>query len=424
MNASVTPIGAPRGTRAPAPISSVEEIVAELAAGRMVILVDEEDRENEGDIVIAADHITPEAINFMARHARGLICLTLSREMCERLQLPPMVSRNGAKHSTAFTVSNEAAEGVTTGISAADRARTVQAAVARNAVASDLVQPGHIFPLQAVDGGVLMRAGHTEAGCDLAAMAGCSPASVICEVMNFPLQAVDGGVLMRAGHTEAGCDLAAMAGCSPASVICEVMNEDGTMARLPDLQLFAAEHGLKIGTIAALIEHRSRTESLVEKVGCREIQTAWGSFTAHAFTDKPSRGVHLALVRGKWSPEDTVSVRVHEPLSVLDALEINRSLHSWSLDASLAHIANEGKGVAVLLNCGETAGELLAQFDGTARPAQAPERGRMDLRSYGIGAQILRECGVHKMNLLGTPRRMPSMAAGYGLEIAGYLTKD
>ncbi|MBB3175971.1 bifunctional 3,4-dihydroxy-2-butanone-4-phosphate synthase/GTP cyclohydrolase II [Variovorax sp. Sphag1AA] len=384
MNASVTPIGSPRSASAPAPISSVEEIVAELRAGRMVILVDEEDRENEGDIVLASDHVTPEAINFMARHARGLICLTLSREMCERLNLPPMVARNGAKHSTAFTVSIEAAEGVTTGISAADRSRTVQAAVAPNAVAADLVQPGHIFPLQAVDG----------------------------------------GVLMRAGHTEAGCDLASMAGCSPSAVICEVMNEDGTMARLPDLQIFAAEHGIKIGTIAALIEHRSRTESLVEKVGCREIQTAWGPFTAHAFKDKPSNGVHLALVRGKWSPDDTVDVRVHEPLSVLDALELNRALHSWSLDSSLSHLAAQGKGVAVLLNCGETGAELLSQFDGTARPAQAPERGRMDLRSYGIGAQILRECGVHRMNLMGTPRRMPSMAAGFGLEIAGYITKD
>ncbi|MEJ8809973.1 bifunctional 3,4-dihydroxy-2-butanone-4-phosphate synthase/GTP cyclohydrolase II [Variovorax ureilyticus] len=384
MNAAVTPISAPRSNHAPAPISSVEEIVAELRAGRMVILVDEEDRENEGDIVLAADHVTPEAINFMARHARGLICLTLSREMCERLNLPPMVARNGAKHSTAFTVSIEAAEGVTTGISAADRSRTVQAAVAPNAVASDLVQPGHIFPLQAVDG----------------------------------------GVLMRAGHTEAGCDFAAMAGCSPSAVICEVMNEDGTMARLPDLQLFAAEHGLKIGTIAALIEHRSRTESLVEKVGCREIQTAWGPFTAHAFKDKPSNGVHLALVRGQWTAGDTVDVRVHEPLSVLDALERDRAMHSWSLDASLAHLAAQGKGVAVLLNCGETGAELLSQFDGTARPAQAPERGRMDLRSYGIGAQILRECGVHRMNLMGTPRRMPSMAAGFGLEIAGYITKD
>jgi 3,4-dihydroxy 2-butanone 4-phosphate synthase/GTP cyclohydrolase II len=386
MNASVTPFPAAAASPdlAPAPISPVEEIVAELRAGHMVILVDEEDRENEGDIVLAADHVTPEAINFMARHARGLICLTLSREMCERLNLPPMVARNGAKHSTAFTVSIEAAEGVTTGISAADRSRTVQVAVAPNAVAADLVQPGHIFPLQAVDG----------------------------------------GVLMRAGHTEAGCDLAAMAGCSPASVICEIMNEDGTMARLPDLQIFAARHGIKIGTIAALIEHRSHTESLVEKVGCREMQTHWGWFTAHAFRDKPSGEMHLALVRGQWGPDDTVAVRVHEPLSLLDALELNRPMHSWSLDASLAHIAAEGKGVAVLLNCGETGSELLAQFEGTARPAQAPERGRMDLRSYGIGAQILRECGVRKMNLLGTPRRMPSMAAGFGLEIAGYITKD
>jgi 3,4-dihydroxy 2-butanone 4-phosphate synthase/GTP cyclohydrolase II len=381
MNATVTSLHSPRD---PAPISSVEDIVADLRAGRMVILVDEEDRENEGDIVLAADHVTPEAINFMARHARGLICLTLSRALCERLHLPPMVTKNGAKHATAFTVSIEAAEGVTTGISAADRARTVQAAVAPNAVASDLVQPGHIFPLQAVDG----------------------------------------GVLMRAGHTEAGCDLALMAGCSPAAVICEVMNEDGTMARLPDLQRFAAEHGLKIGTIAALIEYRSRTETLIERVGSRDIRTAHGHFTLHAFKDKPSHGVHLALVCGQWGADEAVPVRVHEPLSVLDALELERPMHSWSLDASLAHIAAHGKGVAVLLNCGESAAELLAQFEGTARPAQAPERGRMDLRSYGVGAQVLRACGVQKMQLMGTPRRMPSMAAGYGLEIAGYITKD
>ncbi|MES2187649.1 MAG: bifunctional 3,4-dihydroxy-2-butanone-4-phosphate synthase/GTP cyclohydrolase II [Pseudomonadota bacterium] len=365
-----------------ASISPVEDIVAEMRAGRMVILVDEEDRENEGDVVIAADHITAESINFMARHARGLICLTLSRALCENLQLPPMVARNGAKHSTAFTVSIEAAEGVTTGISAADRARTVQAAVAPGAKASDLVQPGHIFPLQAVDG----------------------------------------GVLMRAGHTEAGCDLAAMAGCSPASVICEVMNEDGTMARLPDLQRFAAEHGLKIGTIADLIEYRSSNESLVEKIGSRPLKTAAGDFIAHAFRDKPSRGLHIALVRGQWTAEDAVPARVHEPLSVLDALETDRSMHSWSLDASLRHIAAEGRGVVVLLNCGESAAELLAQFEGTARAAQAPERGRMDLRTYGIGAQILRECGVRRMHLMGYPRRMPSMA-GYGLELVDYLQK-
>ncbi|ABE44800.1 bifunctional 3,4-dihydroxy-2-butanone-4-phosphate synthase/GTP cyclohydrolase II [Polaromonas sp. JS666] len=363
-------------------ISPVEDIVADMRAGRMVILIDEEDRENEGDLVLAADHVSAEAINFMARFGRGLICLTLTRERCELLQLPPMATRNGTKHSTAFTVSIEAAEGVTTGISAADRARTVQAAVAKDAKVSDLVQPGHIFPLQAVDG----------------------------------------GVLMRAGHTEAGCDLASMAGCSPAAVICEIMKDDGTMARLPDLLLFAAEHGLKIGTIADLIEHRSRNESLIEKIGSRTLQTAFGEFTVHAFKDKPSQGLHLALVRGQWSADDTVAARVHEPLSVLDALEVQRSMHSWSLDQSLNHIAREGKGVAVLLNCGESAAQLLAQFEGTARASQAPERGRMDLRTYGVGAQILRECGVHKMNLLGNPRRMPSMT-GYGLEIVGYITQ-
>ena len=362
-------------------ISPVADIIADMRAGKMVILIDEEDRENEGDLVLAADHVTAEAINFMARFGRGLICLTLTRECCERLDLPPMVTRNGGKYSTAFTVSIEAAEGVTTGISAADRARTVQAAVAKNASPSDLVQPGHIFPLQAVDG----------------------------------------GVLMRAGHTEAGCDLAAMAGCSPASVICEIMKDDGTMARLPDLLVFAAGHGLKIGTIAALIEHRSRHESLIEKIGSRTLNTAFGEFTAHAFRDKPGQGLHLALSKGSWEATEAVAARVHEPLSVLDALEVGRGMHSWNLDESLKYIANAGKGVVVLLNCGESADQLLAQFEGTARASHGPERGRMDLRTYGIGAQILRECGVHRMELLGNPRRLPSMA-GYGLEITGYIT--
>jgi len=363
-------------------VSPVEDIVADMAAGKIVILIDEEDRENEGDLVLAADHVSAEAINFMARFGRGLICLTLTRERCERLQLPPMALRNGDKKGTAFTVSIEAAEGVSTGISAADRARTVQAAVAKNAQVDDLVQPGHIFPLQAVDG----------------------------------------GVLMRAGHTEAGCDLAAMAGCSPASVICEIMNDDGTMARLPDLLVFAQAHGLKIGTIADLIEHRSRHESLIEKIGTRTLQTAFGEFTAHAFKDKPSQGVHMALVKGHWAADETVAARVHEPLSVFDALEVGRTMHSWSLDQSLQHVAAEGRGVVVLLNCGESGAQLLAQFEGTAKASHAPERGRMDLRSYGIGAQILRDCGVHKMRLMGNPRRMPSMT-GYSLEIAGYINK-
>ena len=369
--------------KSPVAISPVEDIVADMKAGRIVILVDEEDRENEGDLVLASDHVTPEAINFMARFGRGLICLTLTRERCEYLKLPPMAARNGTVYSTAFTVSIEAAEGVTTGISAADRSRTIEVAVAKATQPTDLVQPGHVFPLQAVDG----------------------------------------GVLMRAGHTEAGCDLAAMAGCSPSSVICEIMKDDGTMARLPDLQIFAAEHGLKIGTIADLIAYRSRNESLVHKVSSRTMHTAHGEFTANAYKDMTSGAVHMALVKGTWGADAEVLARVHEPLSVLDALEPNRVMHSWGLDAALARISLEGTGVVVLLNCGESGEQLLNQFDGTARSAHGPERGRMDLRSYGVGAQILRDCGVHKMRLMGNPRRMPSMT-GYELEITGYLSKE
>jgi 3,4-dihydroxy 2-butanone 4-phosphate synthase/GTP cyclohydrolase II len=364
-------------------ISSVEEITAEIKAGRMVILIDEEDRENEGDLVLAADFVSAQAINFMARFGRGLICLTLTKERCEHLNLPPMVSKNGAAHSTAFTVSIEAAQGVTTGISAADRAHTIKVAVDKHSLAEDLVQPGHIFPLQAVEG----------------------------------------GVLMRAGHTEAGCDLAQMAGCSPASVICEIMKDDGTMARLPDLIEFASEHNLKIGTIADLIAYRSQTESLIKLISKRVIHTAHGQFLLATFQDQPSQGVHLALIKGEWTDNEAVLARVHEPLSVLDLLESNRMMHSWSLDNAVQHIALNGKGVIVLLNCGESGAQLLSQNEGTAKAAQAPERGRMDLRTYGIGAQILRECGVKKMHLMGAPRKMPSMM-GYGLEITGYLSKD
>ena len=361
-------------------MSPVPELVAELAAGRMVILVDEEDRENEGDLVLAADHVSPAAINFMAKHGRGLICLTLTRERCERLQLPPMATRNGTRHGTAFTVSIEAASGVSTGISAADRARTVQAAVARDAGASDLVQPGHIFPLQAQDG----------------------------------------GVLMRAGHTEAGCDLAAMAGLTPAAVICEIMNDDGTMARLPDLEVFAREHGLKIGTIAALIQHRSHNESLIEPLGAREIQTAQGTFNCTVFRDRSGGGLHLALTVGHWSADDEVPVRVHEPLSVMDLLDTGAGPHSWPLPAALAALQRGGRGVAVLLNAGSEAAALLGRVlpaTGPAAPRAVPQ---MDLRTYGVGAQILRHLGVRHMKLLGNPRRMPSMT-GYGLEVTGFV---
>jgi 3,4-dihydroxy 2-butanone 4-phosphate synthase / GTP cyclohydrolase II len=360
------------------PISPVPELVAELAAGRMVILVDEEDRENEGDLVLAAECVTPQAINFMARFGRGLICLTLTRERCEQLQLPPMASRNGTKHGTAFTVSIEAATGVTTGISAADRARTVQAAVSRHAKASDLVQPGHIFPLQAQDG----------------------------------------GVLMRAGHTEAGCDLAAMAGWVPAAVICEIMKDDGTMARLPDLQVFAQEHDLKVGTIADLIEHRSRNESLIEVIGKRPLSTAQGDFACFIFQDRAG-GLHMALTVGQWTAAQEVLVRVHEPLSVMDLLDAGSSRHSWPLTKALAQLQAHGCGVAVLLNAGESAACLLHQIQGEPK-ALGGSRGQMDLRTYGIGAQILRELKVSRMKLLGSPRRMPSMT-GYGLEITGFM---
>ena len=359
-------------------IAAIPELVTELAAGRMVILVDEEDRENEGDLVLAAEHVTAEAINFMARFGRGLICLTLTRERCERLQLSAMASRNGTRHGTAFTVSIEAATGVTTGISAADRARTVQAAVARDAKVADLVQPGHIFPLQAQDG----------------------------------------GVLMRAGHTEAGCDLAAMAGLTPAAVICEVMNDDGTMARLPDLMRFAREHGLKIGTIADLIEHRSRNESLIERIGRRELTTAQGSFECSAFRDRTG-GLHLALTRGRWGAADEVLVRVHEPLSVMDLLDAGDQGHSWPLPKALALLHASERSAAVLLNCGEGVEALLHHVaGGETRPA--PPRAQTDLRTYGIGAQILRELGIGRMRLLGRPRRMPSMT-GYGLEVTGFV---
>ena len=364
------------------PISPIPELVAELAAGRMIVLVDEEDRENEGDLVIAAEHITPEAINFMARFARGLICLTLTREHCERLQLPPMATRNGTKHGTAFTVSIEAASGVTTGISAADRARTVQAAVAKNAKSTDLVQPGHIFPLQAQDG----------------------------------------GVLMRAGHTEAGCDLAGMAGLTPAAVICEVMKDDGTMARLPDLEVFAQLHGLKIGTIADLISFRSQHESLVQRIGQRQLQTAQGPFECIAFRDR-SEGLHLALVHGQWAPDDEVLVRVHEPLTVMDLLDASQSTgHSWPLAQALDTLQRSSGGVAVLLNCGQGVEALLPKLlpNQEKNPSRSHTGAQMDLRTYGVGAQILRELGVTRMKLLGSPRRMPSMT-GYGLEVTGFL---
>jgi len=362
-------------------ISTVPEIIAEIAAGRMVVLVDEEDRENEGDLVMAAQFVTPESINFMAKHGRGLVCLTLTEERCRQLDLPLMVAHNRSQLGTNFTLSIEAAQGVTTGISAADRAHTVQMAVKRGATPSDVVQPGHIFPLMAQKG----------------------------------------GVLVRAGHTEAGCDLAQMAGQEPAAVICEVLKDDGEMARLPDLVPFAREHGLKIGTIADLIHYRSRTESLVVRAYERVIQTAHGEFRAVAYSDKTTRETHVALVRGSLAGEEPTLVRVHEPLSVIDALDAGRTTHSWNLHDALAYIAREGAGAVVLLHRTETGEDLLARLQATHDSVSA--RRKMDLRTYGIGAQILRDLGVKHMRLLAHPRRMPSMT-GFDLEVVGYVLPD
>jgi 3,4-dihydroxy 2-butanone 4-phosphate synthase/GTP cyclohydrolase II len=353
----------------------ITDIVADLKAGRMVVLVDEEDRENEGDLVLAADFVTPEAINFMARHGRGLICLTLTEERCRQLNLPLMVSANRSVHGTNFTISIEAAEGVTTGISAADRARTVAAAVAPNAKPTDIVQPGHVFPLRAEPG----------------------------------------GVLARAGHTEAGCDLAQLAGLTPAAVICEILKDDGTMARLPDLVAFAQEHGLRIGAIADLIHHRSRTERLVERIAERPLATAHGTFRLVVYRDKLTDATHLALVRGPISPDSETLVRVHEPLSVMDLLDAESTSHSWSIPAALEAVGAAGRGVVVLLHRPESAQELRRR----ALTGEPPVSSRMDLRNYGIGAQILRDLNVGRMRLLARPRKMPSMA-GFDLEVTGY----
>ncbi len=358
-------------------IASTAEIVNELKAGRMVILVDEEDRENEGDLVMAAEHITPEAINFMAKFGRGLICLTLTEARCKRLGLTQMARNNGTVYGTAFTVSIEAAEGVTTGISAADRAKTIQVAVAKNATADDIVQPGHVFPITARQG----------------------------------------GVLVRAGHTEAGCDLAGMAGLEPSSVICEIMNDDGTMARLPELIEFAKEHGLKIGTIADLIHYRAGSETLIERVTSKPIQTTHGEFTLHAYVDQASGATHLALVKGQIPAGEETLVRVHEPLSVLDFLDPASKRQSFSIDQAQAALAAKGHGVIVLLHRPEDGDALLSRLTGTTPQAPA----KWDPRTYGIGAQILRDIGVSKMRLLSSPRKMPSMT-GFGLEVTGFVT--
>ncbi len=366
-----------------AAISPVSEIISELKMGRMVILVDEEDRENEGDLVMAAEFVTPEAINFMVTHGRGLVCLTLTEERCRQLELPLMSNRNGTPYGTNFTVSIEAAVGVETGISVADRARTIRVAVARDAKPTDLVQPGHIFPLRAVPG----------------------------------------GVLVRAGHTEAGCDLTAMAGLTPAAVICEILKPDGTMARLPDLIEYGRTHQLKIGTIADLIQYRNEHESVIERISERRIMTPWGEFNMIAYRDTVAGNPHMALVHGRVDPARETLVRVHEPTSILDLMDVQSPGHSWGVAEALQAIRSSEAGVMVFLNCQGSASQLFDQISASQGDMPVPvkrEPGRMDLRTYGMGAQILRDLGVGQMRLLARPRKMPSIMPGFGLDVTGY----
>jgi 3,4-dihydroxy 2-butanone 4-phosphate synthase/GTP cyclohydrolase II len=369
-------------------LDTTEDIVADLKAGKMVVIMDDEDRENEGDLVMAAAHVRPEDINFMARYGRGLICLTLTPERCRQLRLPPMVAYGDDKHRTAFTVSIEAAEGVTTGISAFDRAHTIRAAVKPEARADDLVQPGHIFPLMAQPG----------------------------------------GVLTRAGHTEAGCDLARLAGLEPAAVIVEILNEDGTMARRPDLEKFAREHALKIGTIADLIRYRLQHEHTIERVAESRLNTQFGEFRLVTYQDSVDNTVHLAMVKGEIEGKVPTLVRVHLRNTLSDVLGAEHPHFGWPLRRALHRISEEG-GVVVLLRKPESPKDLVKQIVALEQPPQDehhPEGHhdeRQVLRTYGIGAQILSDLGVRKMRVLSAPKRMQAIS-GFGLEVVEYVPCD
>jgi 3,4-dihydroxy 2-butanone 4-phosphate synthase/GTP cyclohydrolase II len=363
------------------PISPISEILDELKRGRIVVIMDDEDRENEGDLLMAAEFARPEDINFMAKHGRGLICLTLTREHCRQLNLPLMVNDNMTPFTTNFTVSIEAAEGVTTGISAGDRARTIQAAIRPDAKPSDIIMPGHIFPLMARQG----------------------------------------GVLARGGHTEAGVDLARLAGLSPASVICEILNEDGSMARLPQLESFAKQHNLKIGTIADLIRYRMENEASVQRAVECHIQTEFGEFRLVAYHDEIESQAHFALVRGEIRGDQPTLVRVHVHTSLVDL--VSQRAGSWPLREAMARIAKEG-GVLVVLNQEEPADELIRHIQHFHRQEQSHEpavrRPQQALRTYGLGSQILADLGVRRMRVLGAPVKTPGLS-GFGLEITDYI---
>ncbi|OOZ38818.1 3,4-dihydroxy-2-butanone-4-phosphate synthase [Solemya pervernicosa gill symbiont] len=368
-------------------LNSIEEILEDLAQGKMVIMMDDEDRENEGDLIMASSMTRPEDINFMARYGRGLICLTLTRERCQQLNLPLMVSDTNDKHGTNFTVSIEAAEGVTTGISAYDRALTVRKAVAPDAKAADIVQPGHIFPLMAVPGGVLNRAGHTEAGCDL----------------------------MR------------LAGLEPSGVIVEILNEDGTMARRPDLEVFAKEHDLKIGTVADLIHYRIENEKTIERVAECDLPTENGKFRLYAYTDGIDNQLHHAMVLGEVKQDEPTLVRVHLADAICDIPGTNHPDCGWPLSDVLERIGKEGAGIAVLLSKKDDPRDLVRRmrnYDLADRGGeQIQHETNPDLRTYGIGAQILADLGVHKMRVMSAPKKMHGIS-GFDLEVVEYVSGD
>lgn len=368
-------------------MNSIEEIVSDITQGKMVIIMDDEDRENEGDLLMAASWVRPEDINFMARYGRGLICLTMTESRCEQLRLPLMVSDTNDKHHTNFTVSIEAADGVTTGISAADRAQTVRAAVARDAKPSDIIQPGHIFPIMAQPG----------------------------------------GVLTRAGHTEAGCDLAALAGLEAASVIVEILNEDGTMARRPELEVFAQEHQLKMGTIADLIRYRVSNEKTISKVAECDVSTEWGPFKLLAFEESHRKLVHLVMTKGELDVEVPTLVRVHMQDHLADMAGFEWAAMGWPYRRALARIAAEGSGVLVILSHMMETQDIIQRINqytlsekGVKLPQPMPSD---DMRTYGVGAQILTEIGLRKLRILGTPKRFHGLA-GFGLEITEYVDCD
>lgn len=359
-------------------LNSIEELVEDIRAGKMVILMDDEDRENEGDLIIASEAVTAEHINFMARFARGLICMPMTRERCETLKLPLMAPRNGSGFGTKFTVSIEAAVGVTTGISAADRACTVQAAAAKNAKADDIVSPGHIFPLMAQPG----------------------------------------GVLARAGHTEAACDLARMGGFEPSGVICEIMNDDGTMSRRPELEEFAAQHGIKIGTIADLIHYRLIHERTVERVSEQVLDSELGQFNLVTYSDSVENDVHMALTLGEICAEEPTLVRVHNMDPLRDLFMVNQP-GRWSLRAAMAEVAKDGSGVVLLLGNPLTGPDLLAhlerQLGGEGKVANPTT-----YSTVGAGSQILRDLGVRKMRLMSSPMKFNAIS-GFDLEVVEYL---